>query len=453
MSREQFAQALSEVKEGMTEAEVLAIAGKPDDVRTQHDPGGLQTYRTKEIWCYGTNGHRTFPTRGSVYIDEEGKVQWVFGGGGTPLGPEVLAEEELLPLLRLIDRLPSYNSGHAYDPSLVIRVVNALHPLGKDKALAVVQEYARVANWERDAYEGLFLVLRVLFDVPANPGHLPVMYVGAAWRRPPKDLTCIPRFPILLVDYIPLLLVEGYMLSGEAEGVESHVEQLRDRGQWRAGPLTPTNDPLRSFTGYEQVYRSAYGQGPEEGHQVMIINQLLRLVDGVYRLEPDRDGYRFRPGEEVAGRWRRLVSEARKRAIVWNAEKQRYTYADGSHLPDVQPKTYRREIWKLEGLEGEAKVVLERRDRERVRVEYNWSGQVGAKLGPAEVEVLAPRGERVGARLGKTLTRFRPSSLGAVAGDMAFSVQSHEVELVEGEEIQVKLTIGDSVKLSPVFKP
>jgi hypothetical protein len=133
-------------------------------------------------------------------------------------------------------------------------------------------------------------------------------------------------------------------------------------------------------------------------------------------------------------------------------EKQRYTWEDGSHLPDVQPRSYRREIWKLEGLEGDAEVVLERRDAERVRVEYSWSGRVGVKLGPAEVEVLAPKGERVGARW-ETLARFRPSSLGAVAGDLAFSSQSHEVELPEGEEIQVKLTVGDSVKLSPVYKP
>jgi hypothetical protein len=452
MSRAQFAQALSGVKEGMTETEVQAILGKPDDVRTQHDPGGISTYRTKEIWCYGADGHGTFPTRGSVYIDKDGKAQYVFGGRGTPLAPEVMAESDLLPLLRLIDRMPSYNSGHAYDPSVVIRVANALHPLGKDKALAVVQEYTRVADWETPAPEGLFLVLRVLFDVPADPGHLPVMYVGAPGPAPPEDLTLLPRFPILLVDDIPLLLVSGYSLAGQAERVESHVEQLRDRGRWRAQPLTPTNNPFRSLAGYEQAYRLAYGQGPEEGHQVMIINQLLRLVDGVYRLPPDRNGSRFAGGGNIAERWQRLTADATKRAIRWNVEKQRYTWEDGSHLPDVQPKAYRREIWKLEGLQGEAEVVLERRDEKRVRVNYSWSGHVGVKLGPAEVEVLAPKGERVGART-ETLTRFRPSSLGAVAGDQAFSSQSHEVELPEGEEIQVKLTVGDSVKLSPVYKP
>jgi hypothetical protein len=59
----------------MTREEVEAILGKPDDVRTKYDPGGIRRAETEEIWRHGTNGHLTTATLGSIYIDGNGKVQ------------------------------------------------------------------------------------------------------------------------------------------------------------------------------------------------------------------------------------------------------------------------------------------------------------------------------------------------------------------------------------------
>jgi hypothetical protein len=57
-SRRDFAKAMSKIEVGMTENEILALLGKPDDVQTQYDAGGIVTPRTKEIWRYGTNEAR-----------------------------------------------------------------------------------------------------------------------------------------------------------------------------------------------------------------------------------------------------------------------------------------------------------------------------------------------------------------------------------------------------------
>jgi len=143
--RRVFAKSMSDVMKGMPQKEVRRLLGKPDDVRTQNDPGGITTFRTKEIWCYGTNGHLTFPTLGCVYIDTESKAQYVFGGGADTPDPALLSEEKLAGLLRLIDRAPQL-AGYQYDPLPIIHIVNALQPLGKDKALAVIDEYLRVAS-------------------------------------------------------------------------------------------------------------------------------------------------------------------------------------------------------------------------------------------------------------------------------------------------------------------
>lgn len=56
-TRERFATLMSQVSPAMTREEVEAILGKPDDVRTKYDPGGIRRAETEEIWRYGTNGH------------------------------------------------------------------------------------------------------------------------------------------------------------------------------------------------------------------------------------------------------------------------------------------------------------------------------------------------------------------------------------------------------------
>jgi RNA polymerase sigma factor (sigma-70 family) len=443
-NRERFAQAMARVKEGMTEKEVLALLGRPDDIRTQHDPGGISTSRTKEIWCYGTNGHLAFPTLGCVYMDRQARAQYVHGGRGMPPAPDLISEAELLPLLRLIDRLPSYNEGHRYDPLRVIQVVNALQPLGKTRALAVVDEYLRVAShWHGSGREGLFFVLRVLFEVPEVPGHMPGMYVGGSSPSAPEEPRLLPQFPILLVDDIPLTLVGGYALAGKAQAVEDHVEHFRKDGVLRGKPLAPTNAPLRSFDKVRQAYRAAYGKGAAKYEEAMVRSELLRLVDSVYRLEPDGLGF----DDDSDKRWQKHVAAVAKLDIRWHAGRQRYTYKDGSHLVDLPRKLHRREIWKLEGLEGEAQLIIERRDGKLVDVTYEWEGPTGTKLKPAVIKVLAVKIPK------KPLAELRPSSLGATAGDTSYSSQSCQVELPEGEEMQAKLSFDKDEKVSPVYKP
>jgi len=58
-TREQFAALMSQLSPEMTRDEVEAILGKPDDIRTKYDPGGIRSVETGEIWRYGTNGHLT----------------------------------------------------------------------------------------------------------------------------------------------------------------------------------------------------------------------------------------------------------------------------------------------------------------------------------------------------------------------------------------------------------
>ena len=249
-TRSQFARAVSNVREGMSAADVEALLGKPHDIRTRKDSlGDVVTYRTKAVWCYGTDGHLSTPTLGSVSLDDQDRVQFVLGGGEA-LPEGVFEEGELRHLLRILDRVPSYNAGAAFDPLRLIQAVNALQPLGKERALAAIGEYLRVASrYTSSGREGMFLVLRLLFDVPADAGGQPDMLVGAPSGPEPGCSADAPRYPILVCDDIPLLAVNGYFLCGCAQDPTAHLEYFRERGRLRDGPLTPTDQPFNCLQG------------------------------------------------------------------------------------------------------------------------------------------------------------------------------------------------------------
>jgi hypothetical protein len=165
-----------------------------------------------------------------------------------------------------------------YDPSHVIDAVNALQPLGKDKALDAVTSYLGKADVTHDPQNGLFLVLRVLFDVPAQPGYQPPMLLGSSIPPPPSDRHALPLFPIALVDDVPLLVVTGYALGGVSEPVSAHVEQYRKHGQLRASPLHPSKPTSDVLDKYLALYKTAYGSAPPAPQLQHIKAQLARLA-------------------------------------------------------------------------------------------------------------------------------------------------------------------------------
>jgi hypothetical protein len=161
-----------------------------------------------------------------------------------------------------------------YDPTAVIDAVNALVPLGKDAALETIARFLerRAGN---ELHQGLFLVLRVLFDAPAT-GH-PPMRIGGSHPEAPAAADALPRFPVVLVDDVPLMLVSGYMLGGEPESVSAHVEFYRAHGVIRTAPLAPTRTLAERWAELEMVYRGAYGVAPAGSEREHLHVQLARV--------------------------------------------------------------------------------------------------------------------------------------------------------------------------------
>jgi hypothetical protein len=325
--RAEFLRALARVEPGMLDTEVRRLLGPPGDIRTARDPGGIAATRTVEVWRYGTRGHLTFATLGTVHIQADRTVQYVFGGRGAPPPSGRFAESELRRLLRVLDEVPSYSEDP--DPLPLIRAVNALVPLGKDRALAAIDEYLRVSSsFDDPGRDGVFLVVRTLFEVPADPGHLPVMMVGAPSPPAPVDPKALPRFPIAIIDDIPLRVVTGYSLAGHPESPESHLTWYRQHGVLRTRPLAPTLTPMTTLstvagTAGTPLLRTAGLD--QDGGRRLLLAQGLRLLVTVFRGE-------LAPGADLDTEWQRLRAEFAERALAWDAAAGHYTLADGSVL-------------------------------------------------------------------------------------------------------------------------
>lgn len=438
--RVDFARAINSVSTGMQGDEVMQLLGKPDDIRTHFDPGGISTSRTTEIWCYGTSGRLTFPTLGCVFM-EAGGAQYIYGGKGNPPDPVMLDEAELRKLLQLIDNL---SESRGSNPLLYIQLVNTLHPLGKDKALAVIGEYLRVSSPYLGDRIPLFILLRLLFEVPEDPGFMPRMMVGAPSVKEPENRKLIPVFPVVLMDDIPLNLVSYYMLAGCPQPVEAHLDDFRKNGNWRKNPLHPSNQPLELLKALEGSPQWIY-QGPRSGlnyewEKNHLAEQLLRLVRTVYRIETDQDGRMIPRDRFDPQRWDNIVSDVAALNIRWDVATNIYVLPDGSSLPEVKEPIHMRQIWKIPGLGPRANLIFERKNKDFILLRLERSGvprlDSVVKVYQAEAR-------------DNPLAKYRISA----SDDSGSSQTSQDVFLPAGETLQAEIIMNGETTKSPVFTP
>lgn len=176
--------------------------------------------------------------------------------------------------ISLIDQVSSM-SFEDYNPSYVIQAVNTLQPLGKEKALERLDSYLKSRYKGKDTY-GLFWVLRVLFEVPAEHGFPPVS-LGTPNIPPPADPEKLPRFPIVMLRDIPFLVVRGYILRGLPEPVEVHVAYFRTHGTLREQVLHPSASMEGIEEEFLQLWKAAYEDAYASEALKTIKTQIARL--------------------------------------------------------------------------------------------------------------------------------------------------------------------------------
>jgi hypothetical protein len=273
---------------------------------------------------------------GEVYLDTNGLVTGILGNKGTPPDPSVLAEKELRSLLFLLDESPGPDST-AFDPKIVVRIVNRLQPLGKTKALAAIQEFTRIKP-DSESWRGMHLILRALFDVPES-GHFPGIHVGATSPERPADANLIPRFPLVIVDDIPLLLPLFYYGAGgvDGRGVPPDFAFFRDSCSLRQRPLMPT---ARPFSVLERIMESKqwiYSPSASNWAEAGLVRQLCKLTSTVYDPSATVKKHLAAWSFQLQLGWTSLLKETESLDIHWDVTANCYVFRDGSTLATKKP--------------------------------------------------------------------------------------------------------------------
>ncbi|MFO1020152.1 MAG: hypothetical protein U0903_05575 [Planctomycetales bacterium] len=306
-----------------------------------------------------------------------------------------------------------------------------LQPLGKEKALDAIEEFAYRFEKKNEIEVGdaVNFVMRVLFDVPADPGYFPEM---GYWffRVAPALNKRFPRYPIILIEDIPIRVSLPVGHSGSPPDPAELVPYFRKHGVVRAKPLTPTNKPFAALDEYAKSSR--WYQDPDEKRDEIVLQvlqrQIFSLLETVYQVEEgDGDPPQFDDLKDPDVR----LTEASKLQIRWDAKANQYTFLDGKSLPDPDPNRYRRKIWKIPESGEDAALIFERKGRHSLSIMTENSG--------VEIRIFNIKAKD------KTLcdpTLF--TSGGAFWTGIRFD---------DGEELQAEVTVGDKKYLSPVFKP
>ncbi|MCC6874805.1 MAG: hypothetical protein IT378_10910 [Sandaracinaceae bacterium] len=354
--RATFHRTLAQVREGMTQDQVRAITGAPDDVLARTDPELEPTTIVSELWGFGCDRHGDFPSLGSVAFDRQGRVFLVRGGTGTPITR--VPEPELRRLMALLAAVPGLD-GDDFDPRPLIRAVNALQPLGAQRALDVIEEHLRVAPaYAHGDTQGFFLVLRALFE--PTPSH-PPMLVGAPEPTLPEQ-SRLSLYPLAVLDGVPFLLVSGYMLGGQPQPPEQHLQFYRTQGRLRAGPLAPG---ARPFTALTSLMAQVPSQRGEHAWQVLTMEQVLRLVADVYRPAPIAVDAHFDPSVDPSARFAELAAAFDRLGARWDPARGAYG-APGAAPPSALARASRPRFFRAHrGIDFE--ILFERRSQATVR--------------------------------------------------------------------------------------
>lgn len=257
----------------------------------------------------------------------------------------------------------------------------------------------------------------------------------------------MPRYPIAMQDDTPILMLRGYSMRGRRIQPESHVAYYRTNGKLRARPLVPTDNPLRVVAKLETSQQWTFSDHPGwNGHargRVFVMNQVLRLVDTVYRLENDIYGQKISIRHDVDERWKLILDEFSKLDVRWDSENNVYTFRDGSQLPLKPINLYHRKIWPLDLPDRDVRLILERQDRRYLRIELSYVVQSGGDQHPP-----------TSVRVYRVSDRSSPLADLSVPGDPGMGASSATVALAEGEQVEAEMVVsGKVVATSPVYEP
>lgn len=281
------------------------------------------------MWSYGADRHLGFPTLGRIYFGADGA--WQLYGPEPPPFRQLMPEVELRKMLRCLGDDPRAELKH--DPLWVIKSVNMLLPLGREKASWVLEQYLRVKGpiEEMNRQRADFILMRALFECPVPPGYMRVPAIGAISPAEPSDMRSSPLSPLVLRDQVPFDLCEGALVRGPVELPADALSYYRTY-PLRKRLLVPSDDPFETFQQFLSTSQWPWPKGADRrSHEAFVLEQVLTLVRHVYRPVDFRLPQEPVKADDVDKYHREFLSLG----VYWDSVRQDYVRKDRLVLPDL----------------------------------------------------------------------------------------------------------------------
>jgi hypothetical protein len=247
-----------------------------------------------------------------------------------------LASDDLFPAVRLIHR--STFVGWTFDPTSLIRAVNGLLPLGREKALAALHAYLRLANPMSDRVwpycldeQRVFLVSRLLFVRKDGMSEMPSMQIGLAVPRIRPVDSDWPLFPLAVVDDVPFCLSYGYMLAGRAQSPLEHLTYCEQKCVLRNKMMSPSGSPLDAvehLTSSDYWKRLFSDPSDEILVKSLVRTQAVRSLEHLPNNQAGDYSHNLHPygvGDTKANEnWKHVMATFADRRIHWSGERQEF---------------------------------------------------------------------------------------------------------------------------------
>ena len=155
------------------------------------------------------------------------------------------------------------------NPTAIIRAINFLHSLGKQKAVSALREYTRIAPAEQVDEENPYCQSKLSLLIP-------ILFESTVPLAPNQNW---PRFYISIEDEIPFHNVKfGGRFGGSFPPMRNAVDWAEHNCQLRAKPLTPRKDPFRAArTLFDRLAANGEREAPDPGLREHLLMQARRM--------------------------------------------------------------------------------------------------------------------------------------------------------------------------------
>lgn len=481
-SRAAFSAALMHVREGWTKAQVRQLLGPPDSIAPLIP---IPDQNRRDLWKYGRIARNGFASLGCVIfgdglvesknpweeeIDSQGRAIGLPRYG--PVDPKVIGDAELSGALITIADTASFRAGrgHAVSalPIRIVKVANFLISKGQAKALAILQEYARLNGQpdvrERDTW--LFWVVMMAFESKAPGGVFPTPAIGqfddSFWPKVPEIW---PTFPVVLVGDLPIVMIEGFKLGGKSAAFASYFR--RNSRDWviRTKKLTPSSDPFGKLA---KLFASSKWPIEEQADtwtiaKMLAIRDLIDAVRSGFKTKNYLPPYPSQTGLDLdrppLSYLAELSSEFQAAGVHWDNRRELYVRRDGSldasNLTPFYRRTWHR--FSTNSLPG-IKIIVDliRDDPKRLNIDFNFDsfgaarGQV-LSLKIIDLESNASLCEDIIDLATRTLQPNPNSSSAKPLGPIGSIFSGAKFPL--GHHLRIILSANGKTVKSPILKP